>query len=614
MPIGTNMAEKFTTPGAIKIKSELPTQASRDAYDLYAPLDKKNMSKLVRNLVKNGGPGAMEHVNTLAKTFFNRATEIGASTPLTDYINDSDERAALIDEFDTKVQMIMASKDSAQIKQQKLQELKDSYGNRLTKQNIDYMLSKGSTAARMAFSGARGNPGQLASGTSTPLMSNNVKGEPVPVVIKHSFAEGMTPAEMIAMSYMGRGSTVLSQLSTALPGALFKKLSPTVFHEVITMTDCGTKNGIVIPISDEKSLVGRYLRASTTLIDEEEYNHLKQSGIKKVGVRSTMTCEAKEGVCQHCFGLMANGVLPEIGTNVGVIAAQSVSEVLTQAMLSTKHKAAAGERRGNAYEQANNLLSNPSENFANEATISTGNGTVTNITTTTLGDKHVFVDNKMHFVPRAQDLTVKVGDAVKTGDRLSTGTINPRTLVGLRGIGAGREYMSNELRDIYGGGLDPRHFELIAKNLIKYVEVVDPGQTSFLPGEKIDVNQIRKYLETKATELPVDRAEGKVLAKGVLSLTPGTLLDANHIQQLKDDGIKSVPITNSGLKVKPIVPGLQSAKMLDRDWVSKLSFSRLRDTLRESASVGAESDIHSISPITSYVMGHEFGEGKDGKY
>lgn len=608
------MADKFTTPGAIRIKSELPTQASKDAYNLYAPLDKKQMSTLVSNLVKNGGPGAMEHVNTLAKQFFNRATEIGASTPLSDYINDSEERTALINEFDTKVQMIMSSADSQQIKLQKIQELKDFYSDRLTKQNLDYMLSKGSTAARMASSGARGNPGQLASGTSTPVISNNLRGEPVPVVIKHSFAEGMTPAEMIAMSYMGRSSTVLSQLSTALPGALFKKLSPTVFHEVVTLTDCGTKNGIKIPIEDSKRLLGSFLRGTSRLIDEAEYAELKQSGIKSVNVRSTMTCEAKEGVCQRCYGLMANGVLPEIGTNVGVIAAQSVSEVLTQAMLSTKHKAAAGERRGNAYEQANNLLSNPSENFANEATISNLNGTVTTITTNPTGDHSVYVDTKYHFVPRAQELQVKVGDPVHIGQRLSTGTINPRTLVGLRGIGAGREYMSNEMRDIYGKSLDPRHFELIAKNLIKYVEVVDPGQTTFLPGEKVDVNQVRKYLETKATELPVDRAEGKILARGVLSLTPGTLLDANHIQQLKDDGIKVVPVSNSGLKIKPIVPGLQSAKMLDRDWVSKLSFSRLRDTLRESAAVGAESDIHSISPITSYVLGHEFGEGKDGRY
>src|ERR1700756_286561 len=499
------MANEFTTPGAIKLKSELPTEAAKKDFDLYRPLDKTAMSDLVRNLVKNGGPGAMEHVNSLAKTFFNRATEIGASTPLSDYINDSDERQAIIDEFDMKAQMILNGPDTKQVKYQKLGDLKDLYGSKISKQNLQYLLEQGSTAARMASSGARGNPGQLSSGTSTPLMSNNVKGEPVPVVIKHSFAQGMDPAEMIALSYMGRGSTVMAQLSTALPGALFQKLSPTLFHEVVTVTDCGTKNGICVPMSDKKNLLGRFIQGTSVLIDEAKLKELQNDNVKKVYVRSTMTCEAKEGVCQRCFGLMANGMLPEIGTNVGVIAAQSVSEVLTQAMLSTKHKASAGERKGNSYEQANNLLSNPSENFQNEATISTTNGKVNAITpASSLGDYHVYVDHKQHFVPRSQNLEVKEGDEVKIGQRLSTGTINPRTLVSLRGIGAGREYMAHELRDIYGGGLDPRHFELIAKNLIKFVEVTDPGQTAFLPGEKVDINQVRKYLETKLTELPIE--------------------------------------------------------------------------------------------------------------
>lgn len=608
------MANEFTTPGAIKLKSEMPTQASKDAYDLYSPLNKNGVSDLVRNLVKNGGPGAMEHVNSLAKTFFGRATEIGASTPLSDYINDSDERDAIIREFDTKVQMILAGPGGQKVKDQKLNELKDAYGQKISKQNLAHLLERGSVAAMMASSGARGNPGQLAAGTSTPLMANNIKGQPIPVVIKHSFAQGLSPAEMMATSYAGRASVVLAQLSTALPGSIFKRLSPTLFHEVVTLTDCGTKNGIAIPISDRKSLLGRFLRGSSTLIDEEELASLVSNGVKKVNVRSAMTCEAKEGVCQRCFGLMASGVLPEIGTNVGIIAAQSISEVLVQKMLSVKHSASAGERRGNTYEQASNLLSNPTENFINEATISTINGTVTALRPTALGDIHVYVDDKVHFVPIDQKVIASLGDKVHIGQPLSTGTINPRALVNLRGIGAGREYMSKELRDIYGGDLDPRHFELVSKNLIKFVEVTDPGQTAFLPGEKVDVNQVRKYLETKSTELSVDRAEGKVLAKGVFSLTPGTLLDANHIQQLKDDGVTKVTVSNSGLSVRPIVPGLQSVKMLDRDWVSKLSFSRLRDTLKESAAVGAESEVHSVSPITSYMLGHEFGESTGGKY
>lgn len=608
------MTEKFTTAGAILIKHSLPTKKTRDSFDVYKPLDKSHMSKLVSSLLKDGGSSSGEYINELAKKFFNQATEIGASTPLSDYINDSDEKHAIIKEFDSKVAAILHSEDTKPEKNRKLTELTSEYNKKIERQNLDFLVKQQSMAAKMAKTGARGNPSQLATGTASPLMSTNVKKEMIPLVIKRSFAEGMKPAEHMALSYMGRSSTVMSQLSTALPGALFKKLSPTVFHEVVTIPNCHTYNGIDVPIHDKKNLIGRFTADNDQLITEEKLSELEMSGRHLVKVRSSMTCEAKNGVCQHCFGLMATGKLPEIGTNVGVIAAQSISEVLTQSMLSTKHKATVGERKGNSYEQAANILHNPSENFKDEATISIINGKITDIKKTPLGDSHVFVNEKMHFVPIHQEVSVKQGDTVRMGDPLSTGVINPRKLVALRGIGAGRSYMANELRHIYGGDLDPRHFEVVAKNLIKYVEVVHPGDTGLLPGDKVDINVIKKYLDKNKKEVSLKEAEGSVLAGGVSSLVPGTLLDHNHIQDLKDMGYEKVYVSPSGLKVTPIVPGLQTAKLLDKNWVSKLSFSKLRDTLKESAATNAESEIHSTDPITSYMIGNEFGEGPDGKY
>lgn len=608
------MSEKFTTAGAIEIKHSLPTKEARDNYNLYAPLDKKAMGKLVTNLLLNGGPTAPEHINSLGKKFFNTATEIGASTPLSDYINDSDERHAIIQEYDEKVQKILNSKISDKAKNEAMIELTGKYNGIVEDQNLGYLLERGSTAAKMARTGARGNASQLAQGTSTPLMALNVKDELIPLVIKRSFAEGMKPAEHMALSYMGRSSTVKAQLSTSLPGSLFKKLSPTVFHEVVTIPDCGTKNGIVIPTSDSKNLIGRYTAGTNTLVTETYLRDAVQSGLKNMRVRSAMTCEAKDGVCQKCFGLMAHGRLPDIGTNVGVIAAQSVSEVLTQSMLSTKHKASVKERKGNSYEMASNLMNNPAANFKDEATISTQNGVIQEIRKRPLGDHLIFINGKSHYVPTSQDIVVKEGDKVLSGQPLTTGTINPRKLINLRGIGAGRDYMAKELRNIYGGGLDPRHFEIISKNLLKYVTVEDPGVTGLLPGDRVDINSIRKYLDKGAKEVPVEQAEGSVLARGASNIVPGTLLDHNHIMDLKDKGFDKVHITSTGLKVSPLVPGLQTAKMLDKNWVSKLSFSRLRDSLKESTAVNAESEIHSTDPITSYMMGSEFGEGTDGKY
>jgi hypothetical protein len=100
--------EKFTTAGALQIKKDLPTQAAKDAYDIYEPLTKGGVANLVNLLLKHGGSESHEAINELGKKFFNKATEIGATTPLSDYINESAEKDAIIDEFATKANLIQS--------------------------------------------------------------------------------------------------------------------------------------------------------------------------------------------------------------------------------------------------------------------------------------------------------------------------------------------------------------------------------------------------------------------------------------------------------------------------------------------------------------------------
>lgn len=606
---------KITTPGALLIKSMLPTDKAKQNFDIYTPVNKGGMSALVNNIIKNGGDRGHETINDLGKLFFSKATEIGATTPLSDYHNESDERQAMFSEFEHKVAEILKKKLPKLEQSRELDQLAFQYSGKLSKDNLQYMLSRGSTAARMAQTGARGNAAQLQQGTASPLMAQDVKGNPLPIAIKHSYAEGLSSAEHLAASYGGRASTVMSQLSTEKPGALFKKLTPAVFHEVITEPDCGTKNGIPIPISDKYALIGRYEAGTNKLIDEMYYKELAASSRKSVIARSSMTCHAKEGICQKCYGLAANGKLPDIGFNAGVVASQSVSEVLTQAMLSTKHQGGVAGRQRNPYEEANNLLSNP-ENFQDEATIAEVNGTVNDIHQTSLKDWEVTVGDKVHFIPNIQAPLVKKGDVVRVGDPLSTGTLNPEKLVNLKGAGAGRVYLGKKMREIYSknASLDTRHFDLIARNMIKHVQITDPGESGFLPGDKVEVGKLEEYLKSHSKSVKLDDAEGQTLATRTLDLTPGTFLTRNHIDDLKGYGVKDVHVSESDLKVKPIVPGLQSLKFLDKNWVSKLSFNRLHHTIQEAAALGHKSPLHSTEPVTSYIMGNEFGEGDKGRY
>lgn len=601
--------------GSLLIKSKLPDSV-KPLYDPSKMLDKKGVSALMSNIIQHGGDNAHDTIQNLSDMFFYKATEHGYTTPLDDYKNDSADRQVMLSELEDKVRLVHQSKISDRDKMNKIATLSGEYSKRIWDSNLKHMVGKGSTAGLMAMTGARGNPMQLGQGTASPVMAQDVSGNPIPIVIKHSFAEGLTPAEHMAMSYGGRASTVKTQLSTSKPGALFKEITPNVFHEVIVERDCGTKNGLWVDLSDKKNVVNRVQVGSAAFIGDSEYSNLVHSGVKKVQVRTPMTCHSKDGVCQLCYGRDSYGAFPKIGENVGVIAAQSMSEVLTQAMLSTKHKGGVAGRSRDAYEEADALLHMP-ENFPNKATVSSVNGKVTEVSTDELNAKHVFVNGVHHFIPSQEDSTVKTGDSVSSGDRLSTGIINPAEIVQYKGLGAGRTYFSQALREAYSlsnPNLDPRHFDLISRNIMKYVSIKDPGTTDYLPGQTVSISRIQPELESSEKEVPIGSSVGLTLSRAVLDVLPGTKLDQNHVKYLQEHGVHSAYVSQTGLVVDPIVKGVKTSKLNDPNWVSRLALNNLKQSLTEAVSLGERAKIHGTDPITSYMLGHEFGEGVDGRY
>ena len=135
------MTDKLTTAGALVIKHSLPTEEARQRFDIHRPLDKGGVGELVATLIKHGGPTAPEHINNPAKVFFNKATEIGATTPLSDYINDSDERRAIVAEFEHKALDIMAKVKDARERNRQLGDLTVQHEKKIEKQNLQHPLS-----------------------------------------------------------------------------------------------------------------------------------------------------------------------------------------------------------------------------------------------------------------------------------------------------------------------------------------------------------------------------------------------------------------------------------------------------------------------------------------
>lgn len=598
--------------GALRIKGLLPN-SMKSSYDHTKVLDKGGVKKLIAEIVLKGGEHAPNAISDVTRLFFDTATNNGYSTPISDYINDSDERDAIIHEFSSQIDTLNNDKNLNERQRFELiGEVTEKYSKKMVDQNLEYLNDRGSTAAKMAQTGARGDSRQLNQATGSPMMAKGIGGKPIPLAITRSFAQGLSPAEHLAMSRWGRANTVSAQLATSEPGAMFKRIAPNVYHDVVTKEDCGTKNGVLYDLSQKRRIVGCFEAGTNRFIDEAMYKDLVSSGVAKVKVRSTLTCESQEGVCKKCYGRGPDGNIVNIGDNVGMIAGQSLAEKLTQMILSTKHDAKAGKGRNPFYE-AKNLIDNPSS-FQDKATISKVAGSVSKITKNSLGDMKVFVNDIEHFVPNAQELKVKEGDTINQGDKLSTGTIDPKELVALRGLGAGRRYISNKLEKIYDGDLDPRHYDMMARNLSKYVRIDDPGESDFLPGQKVNVMRIHDVLKADTEEVPVMNAVGRTVAMQTLEVMPGTVLDRQEADDLKAKGIQTVKVSKSGLKVTPFIPGADTLKSLDPNWISRLAHNNLKASLEEGAVMGHVADIHGTDPIAPYIMGANFGEGKDGKY
>jgi hypothetical protein len=301
---------------------------------------------------------------------------------------------------------------------------------------------------------------------------------------------------------------------------------------------------------------------------------------------------------------------------VGIQASQAVSEKLTQSILGTKHTGGLAGKKHDTYAMANNFLMNP-DKFLDEATLSEKHGEVNSVEKTVLGDHIVHIGDKQHYVPAAQEVRVKAGDHVRLGQALSTGTINPRQLIKHKGLLPTRQYYADTLRNIYNGNaessgkmtsLDPRHFELIAKNMIKYVEVEDPGDTTLYHGEIVDIGRLRPILAEHSHEVSIKEAVGKVLTD------TGETVTHEMARTMEEAGHKEVSVSDVHIKVKPLVKGLKTNKLQDPNWVSRLSYNNIRKVLRDAVEQGDRSPLHGYDPIMPYVSGKEFGEGPGAKY
>jgi len=478
----------------------------------------------------------------------------------------------------------------------------------------------------MALSGARGSVPQLMKMVATPLASQHPGKGIDPFIIRHSYAEGLSPAEYWVTAPEARANNVATVVSVSQPGEMNKLLVANMTTKIISQADCGTTNGLRMLV-DDPHIIDRFLARDqvgmkrNTPITPQLIQHLKVRGPHDLLVRSPMTCLAKNGVCQFCQGHNEKGQLHSIGINVGVRSAQALSEPLTQMALGSKHAVLTIRERTmmpQGLKGVRQILEVP-KSFQHEAVLAPEDGIVDRIEVAPQGGHYLTVGRHRLYAETELTPSVHVGQHVESGDVLTNGIPHPQKLVAAKGLGAGRQYLVDILHRIYQGegvNMDKRHLELLAKSELNHVRMLDhdPEHPELLKGDIINYNAFREAYGKDSTRVPIHDAVGRSLGEDLFHHTVGTKMTSTLVKNLRDQGISEIQVLRRPPRVEFIMKPLAMNPMLGSDWMGRLAHRYLKGGISQAAHIGEEADIHGAHPVPGYAFGAEFRQGPGGTY
>jgi DNA-directed RNA polymerase subunit beta' len=394
----------------------------------------------------------------------------------------------------------------------------------------------------MAKSGARGNVSQFTQlmgmrGLMSKSYNYDQKSESrvikdtIEIPIKHSFVEGLSISEYFNSSYGARKGMADTAMKTSKSGYMTRKLVDAAQEVIVTEEDCGTAKGLVVAaLEDQKDgivieslgdrIANRFafedienpkthevIVRTNEIITPEAAAKIEKLGIKEVTIRSVLHCSAKTGICQKCFGndLTTNKPI-EIGTAVGVIAAQSIGEPGTQLTMRTFHTggAAGGANITQGFERLKQLFDMVPPKEWELATISDIKGTVKTIIREEIDGEPKNVieiknasinDPRKYIVPLNAIIRVKVGDQVEMGQKITDGSIDVNHLLDVAGIKEVHEYLIKEVQKVYrlqGIEISDKYIEIIVHQMTNKVQVLNEGDSQFFRGQIIDINTLTK--------------------------------------------------------------------------------------------------------------------------
>ena len=482
----------------------------------------------------------------------------------------------------------------------------------------------------MSDSGARGNISNFTQLAGMRGLMAAPNGRIMELPIISNFREGLSVLEMFISTHGARKGMTDTALKTADSGYLTRRLVDVAQDVIIREDDCGTDRGLeieairegneIIEPLDER-LLGRYTRKSVVhpetgaiiigadqLITEDLAREIVDAGIEKVTIRSVFTCNTKHGVCKHCYGRnLATGSDVEVGEAVGTIAAQSIGEPGTQLTMRTFHTGGvAGDDITQGLPRIQEIFE--ARNPKGQAVITEVTGEVIDISEDpATRQKEVTIkgktDTRTYTVPYTARMKVAEGDIIHRGAPLTEGSIDPKQLLQVRDVLSVENYLLREVQRVYrmqGVEIGDKHIEVMVRQMLRKIRVMDPGDTEILPGTLMDIAEFkdRNYDTLVAGGVP---ATSRPVLLGITkaSLETNSFLSAASFQEttrvLTDAAIRG--------KKDPLL-GLKENVIIGKIIPAGTGMARYRNMEPKEVGVASE-NVYSISDIEAQMAAED---------
>ena len=448
-------------------------------------------------------------------------------------------------------------------------------------------LEKTNPIFMMSDSGARGNASNFTQLAGMRGLMAAPSGKIIELPITSSFREGLTVLEYFISTHGARKGLADTALKTADSGYLTRRLVDVAQDVIVREEDCGTDRGLLVSDIKEgtemiepfiERIEGRYSKETIRhpetdeiiirpdeLITAEIAKKITDAGIEQMYIRSAFTCNTRHGVCEKCYGKnLATGEKVEVGEAVGTIAAQSIGEPGTQLTMRTFHTGGvAGSDITQGLPRIQEIFE--ARNPKGQAVITEIEGVIDDIKLAKDRQQEIIVkganETRSYLASGTSRLKVEIGQSVERGEVLTEGSIEPKNYLSVAGLNATESYLLKEVQKVYrmqGVEIDDKHVEVMVRQMLRKVRIIEAGDTKLLPGSLVDIHNF-----TDANRDAFKERKRPATAKPVLlgitkaSLETESFLSAASFQEttrvLTDAAIKGKRDDLLGLKENVII-------------------------------------------------------------